>query len=111
MDSMSILGWVMTKSMKEDLEFYLKHNKELYFKGMVIIACAWVGILIMGIWVFVSDITIGMMMMLFGALGFGIVKMYLHIRKDAIEIKERLHTLYIHTTPPTEEWPGWWGRK
>lgn len=87
---MKWLEMVMTKNMKKDFDFYLKHDEELYFKGMAVIAASWLGILFMGILVIANDITAGITMMLFGTLGFGIVKMYLHVRKDAIEIKEML---------------------
>jgi hypothetical protein len=80
----------LTQGMRKDLEFYLKHDKELYFKGMALIAISWLMILATGVYIlFVGDM-IGLVMALFGALGFGIVKMYLHIRKDAIEIKEQM---------------------
>ncbi len=85
------LDHFMTKNMKDDLVFYIKHKKELYFTGMVVIAIAWLGILFTGTFIlFTSDAIIGMMLMLFGVTGFGTIKMYLHVRKDSLEIKEIL---------------------
>jgi len=91
---MNLLRLFMTKEMEKDFDFYVKHKTELYFYGMVVIATAWLGILAAGIYMFFAGEALGWLFMLFGVTNFGIIKMYLHVRKDAIEIKELLQLTY-----------------
>lgn len=86
---------IMNEGMEKDLIFYLDHDKQLYFSGMVVIAAVWF-VFIGAFWVAslfaVSTLTglILLGMSLIGLLGFQTIKMYLHVRKDAIEIMELL---------------------
>ena len=74
-----------------DFEFYKAHDKELYFWGMVgVAACSTVITICGGLFSLIYDAMSGAIVMLIGLLMFSQVKMYLHIRKDAIEIKEML---------------------
>lgn len=77
-------GWI-------DFEFYMAHDKELYFWGMVGVAvCSTVISICGGLFALAYDAVGGIIIMLIGLVMFSQVKMYLHIRKDAIEIKELL---------------------
>ena len=80
-----------TKEGWEDWDFYTTHDKELYFYGMVCVAATFAFIAILG--AFVTIVYYKPLMIsvtILGLLGFCMVKMYLHIRKDSIEIKEML---------------------
>jgi hypothetical protein len=85
--------------MYDDLCFYLDHDTELYFSGMFKIAVTdtiiMIICLILGSLSIFSGTNYPMGILLIGiaflaVINFGMVKMYLHIRKDAIEIKEML---------------------
>ena len=78
----------------------MDHDDPLYFKGMVAIAACWV------VWAAIFFIAGGFLIfsnpiaaLLFigiggvGSLGFGAVKMYLHIRKDNLEIMEMMQNV------------------
>jgi len=98
MPTIKILSAFMNKGMRKDLIFYLNHDEELYFKGMVVVAISWIVLsIIFGILGFVAIkagyffdgcILLGITSLL--GVGFCAVKMYLHIRKDNIEMKEIL---------------------
>jgi len=91
------LGRFMNRGMRKDLIFYVKHDEELYFRGMVVVAVSWLILsAIFGVFSFFAIksgyfegcILLGITTLL--GVGFSAVKMYLHIRKDNIEIKEIL---------------------
>jgi hypothetical protein len=93
------LRFLCTKEMYDDLCFYLDHETELYFSGMfkiaVIQTTMTIIFLVLGFLAVVIGINYLMGILCFGiayisTLGFGTTKMYLHVRKDAIEIKEML---------------------
>lgn len=84
----------MTKNMRKDLEFYLKHNEEMYFSGMVVIASGFVILVGVGIIELLRTNESGWAAFAaVNAVGFACVKMYLHIRKDLIEIKEQYNSI------------------
>ena len=95
---MPLIKKVSTTEMLEDLEFYRKHDRELYFTGLVGIA-AMITILEV-LFIVVSLLFIYYQMFATGIIllgiafcignGFTQIKLYLHVRKDAIEIKEML---------------------
>lgn len=93
---------VSTEDMLADLKFYIKHDRELYFNGMVGIAVSFL---------FFSALYIGTALYLIvkigdqlaittalncigfafiSSIGFLMIKNYLHIRKDYIELKEMI---------------------
>lgn len=95
---MPLIKRVATKGGVEDLAFYRAHDEELYFTPLVYVAACYTlfEVIFLSL-VFVSmfqgntvhalvflgfSLTIG--------IGFNAIKMYLHIRKDAIEIKEMI---------------------
>jgi hypothetical protein len=93
---------VSTEDMLTDLKFYIKHDRELYFNGMVGIAASFVFFsgLFIGVGVYLL-LRIGDVIAISTALncvgfafissiGFLMVKNYLHIRKDYIELKEMI---------------------
>lgn len=100
---MPVIRRVVTPEGVEDLAFYRAHDRELYFTPLVYVAaCYTLFELIFFSLVFVSayqgnvyhmiiflgfSITIG--------IGFNAIKMYLHLRKESIEIKEILVRLTI----------------
>lgn len=101
MQIVKILRPFMNKSMEEDLIFYLRHDKELYFKGMA--ACAVLAVIITAFMLY-----LGILFIRSGIAGVGIIiifqswapltifimiKMYLHIRKDNIENAMRLDSI------------------
>ena len=95
---MPLIKKVSTPEMLEDLAFYRKHDQELYFNGLVGIA-AMITILEV-LFIVVSLLFIYHQMFAAGIIllgiafcignGFTQIKLYLHVRKDAIEIKEML---------------------
>ncbi len=95
---MPLIERVVTKEGVEDLAFYRAHDKELYFTPWVYVAaCYTLFELIFFSLIFVSayngDIYRALIFLGFSlsiGIGFNAIKMYLHIRKDAIEIKEMI---------------------
>lgn len=88
---------ICTKEMYEDLCFYLDHETELYFSEMFLIAAGYtvftILFIILGVSILLSNsnLLVGILFIaiaVMSELGFGQIKMYLHIRKDTIEIKE-----------------------
>lgn len=98
---MPLIKRVVTKEGVEDLAFYREHDRELYFTPWVYVAsCYTLFELIFFSLVFVSAINGDMYRALIFlgfslsiGIGFNAIKMYLHIRKDAIEIKEMIRGL------------------
>jgi hypothetical protein len=96
-DFLKRLRFLCTKEMYDDLCFYLDHETELYFSELFLIAVGYtiftifflvLGIFYLGFNFQISIICIGIAVV--SEVGFGMIKFYLHIRKDAIEIKEML---------------------
>lgn len=95
---MPIIKRVSTPDMLEDLAFYRAHDRELYFTGLVGVAVMLtiLEILFIGLalfFLYYQQFAVGFI--LFGVsvcigIGFTQIKLYLHVRKDAIEIKELL---------------------
>jgi hypothetical protein len=95
-----LLGWkhrhyLMNKNMEEDLRFYINHNNEMYFDGMSTIAIIIVammlllsGYLLYNLSMSMVEMFIILVLLVICGVWFSIIKMYFHIRKDAIEIKE-----------------------
>ena len=95
-----LLAWrykryIMNSNMEEDLRFYLKHNDEIYFDGMSSIAVIIVAMMVClsGYLLYNNsmpavEMFIILVLLVLCGIWFSIIKMYLHIRKDAIEIKE-----------------------
>lgn len=92
---MPLIERVVTKEGVEDLAFYRAHDKELYFTPWVYVAaCYTLFELIFFSLIFVSayEGNITHMLVFLGfsitiGIGFNAIKMYLHLRKEAIEIK------------------------
>ena len=100
-DIVKLLRPFMNENMEKDLVFYLAHDKELYFKGMVLCAyCSIVGMVaafVLGILLIRAGAIVGGgLAILLAWVPVGIfcnIKMYLHVRKDSIEIAEKLDRL------------------
>ena len=95
---MPLIKKVSTPEMLEDLAFYREHDRELYFNGLVGIA-AMLTIIEIFFWCaallffYYGGFITGILMIGFAFLVGGMftqIKLYLHVRKDAIEIKEML---------------------
>lgn len=99
---MPLIKKVSTPEMLEDLAFYREHDRELYFNGLTFAAAI---LTIVEIFFFVTSIfflyratdhitmAFGLTFMGFAVvtdIGFAQIKLYLHVRKDTIEIKEML---------------------
>ncbi len=95
---MPVIRRVVTPEGVEDLAFYRAHDRELYFTPWVYVAaCYTLFELIFFSLVLVSalngDIFRTLLFLGFSitiGIGFNMIKMYLHLRKEAIEIKEML---------------------
>lgn len=99
---MPLIKKISTPEMLEDLAFYREHDRELYFNGLTTAAAIFT---IIEIFFFVTaafylfhatdHITLAFGLVFVGfavvtGIGFDLIKLYLHVRKDAIEIKEML---------------------
>lgn len=94
--------------MMDDLDFYQKHSVEIYFRGLVfaiIMFLAYIGFMIYNLYLLtkiipISPIEIQPLLVtqsvivagLIGipAIGIIMIKLYLHLRKEHIEIKEMI---------------------
>ena len=95
---MPLIKRVSTPEMLEDLAFYRAHDRELYFNGLVSIAAMITVVEIMFfaasmLFLYYGQVVTGLILLgitfCIGT-GFAQIKLYLHVRKDAIEIKEML---------------------
>lgn len=101
-DVVKILDPLMNENMKADLIFYLAHDKELFFKGMVAVAIiADISMILMfslGFYFiqhgFLAAGAIIALLVWVPLLEFCNIKQYLHIRKDNLEILEKLDVIY-----------------
>lgn len=97
---MPLIKRISTEDALTDLQFYLKHDRELYFTGMALVAAMYVvftgvftiiavDLLIRQSNPYTSSIAINCIGFAFiSTIGFCMVKNYLHLRKDYIELKE-----------------------
>lgn len=98
---MPIIKVVATKEALKDLQFYRDHDSELYFTGLTLAATCLtlfeVGAFVAVMWACLLGQIIPALLALIIALvagnGFSEIKLYLHNRKDAIEIKETLQEM------------------
>lgn len=108
---MPLIKRVATKGGVEDLAFYRAHDEELYFTPLVYVAACYtlfevIFFSLIFVSMFQSNTIHALVFLGFSltiGIGFNAIKMYLHIRKDAIEIKEMIKKMdryYLLTFEP-----------